>query len=311
MENLTGFIGRRREIEQSLSAIGRGSNVLIKGRGGIGKSAFLQQLHADLKQQQSYLIWVPTGTSKQVTETIARQIHQQSGLPMPVNHLPPRIVAKAKRQGALSWSDLNRSFNRLSTGQTTVIIVNALQAKRYKVFIDSLEVPPTQAAMFAEILNHAQVIAAMDNTNRRNRIDRLLWRFQLTIELKPLPQEDCLAIAEYWLQNNPIRFSSPAVKQRFLRHIAQDSGCVPAAIRGMLEAASSENEITPAKVRAFSHEAGIRYLDMSPVLVLVVVGFMVMKYVSRGVGEIEMYVMAGVSTALFMAIRFFMYRMSR
>ena len=110
---------------------------------------------------------------------------------------------------------------------------------------------------------------------------------------------------------NPIRFSSRTVKRRFLRHIAQDSGGVPAAIRGMLEAASSENEITPAKVRAFSHEAGIRYLDMSPVLMLVVVGFMVMKYVSRGVGEIEMYVMAGVSTALFMAIRFFMYRMSR
>ncbi len=311
MENITGFIGRRREIVQTLSAVTRGSNVLVKGRGGIGKSAFLQQLHDALKQQNAYLIWVPTGTTKQVTEAIARQIHQQSGLPMPANCLPPRILAKAKRQGVLPWSDLNRSFNRLSTGQATEIIINAMQAKRYQVFIDSLEVPPTQAALFADILNHAQVIAAMDTINRRHRIDRLLWRFQQITELKALPQEDCLDIAERWLLQNPIRFSSPVVKRRFLRHIAQDSGGVPAAIRGMLEAANSEDEITPAKVRAFSHEAGIRYLDMSPILVLVVVGFMVMKYVSRGVGEIEMYVMAGVSTALFMAIRFFMYRMRR
>lgn len=311
MDETTGFIGRSREIKQALTAIGKGGNLLIKGRAGIGKSAFLQHLHDDLKEQLSLIIWIPTGTTKHVTETIARQIHQQSALPIPTNCLPPRILAKAKRQGALPWSDLNRCFNRLSSTQATEIIINALQAKRFQVFIDSLEVPPTQAALFAEMLNHAQIIAAMDTNNRRHRIDRLLWRFQQTAELKALPQENCLEIAERWLLQNPIRFSSLAVKRRFLRHIAQDSGGVPAAIRGMLEAASNEDEITPAKVRAFSHEAGIRYLDMSPVLVLILVGFMIMKYVSRGVGEIEMYVMAGASTALFMAVRFFMYRMSR
>ena len=40
-----------------------------------------------------------------------------------------------------------------------------------------------------------------------------------------------LHIAERWLLQNPIRFSSPAVKRRFLRHIARDSGGVPATLR--------------------------------------------------------------------------------
>jgi hypothetical protein len=45
---------------------------------------------------------------------------------------------------------------------------------------------------------------------------------------------------------HPIRFADERTRARFVRHVAQDSGGVPAAIRGMLERAEAEEEITPA-----------------------------------------------------------------
>ena len=133
----------------------------------------------------------------------------------------------------------------------------------------------------------------------------------MTIEIKPLPLEDCQRIAEGWLDQNPVRFSDHRTRTRFLRHVAQDSGGVPAAIRGMLEAAEKELEITPAMARGFSHEAGIRYVDMTPLVVLLIVAAMATRYISRGFGLQEMLVVSGVATALFTGVRFFLWQMRR
>ncbi|MBK5942677.1 hypothetical protein [Halorhodospira halophila] len=62
-----------------------------------------------------------------------------------------------------------------------------------------------------------------------------------------------------------MRFEPPRVQAAFLRAVVQDSGGVPAAIEGMLEQTASEPAVTRAKVRAFAYEAGMRYLDMTPV----------------------------------------------
>ena len=83
----------------------------------------------------------------------------------------------------------------------------------------------------------------------------------------------------------------------------------PSAVRGMVQAATAEDEITPARACTFTHEAGIRYINMTPAVV-VTVGFMALRYISRGIGEVEMLVLSGVASALFMGLRFFMFRIS-
>jgi hypothetical protein len=151
----------------------------------------------------------------------------------------------------------------------------------------------------------------MDAKNRRVRIEKLLWQFQATIELGPLSQKQARTIAERWLEASPIRFPSQRVRASFLRHVAQDSGGVPAAIEGMLIAAANDGEVTPAKVRAYAHEAGVTYLDMTPVVILGAVVFMAMRYISRGISETELLVLSGVGSALFYGLSFLMRRLAR
>lgn len=57
-----------------------------------------------------------------------------------------------------------------------------------------------------------------------------------------------------------MRFESERVREAFLRAVGQDSGGVPAAIRGMLEGASSEAEVTRARDDARLHAQGWRAL---------------------------------------------------
>lgn len=311
METITGFVGRARETEDALSNLQRGANVLVRGRAGIGKSAFLRHLYARAGEIDKPCAWVPAGSTKHALTSLCEQLHDKVGLAVPGALLGPQVKARAQRQGGLAWKDLVRPIRRLSVADTQPIILAALRKRPILVFIEALEVPPQQADLFGQIIEAAQVVAAMDDKNRRVRIDRLVWRFPVTVELKPLPLEDCQRIAEGWLDQNPVRFSDQRTRVRFLRHVAQDSGGVPAAVRGMLEAAEKEPEITPAMARGFSHEAGIRYVDMTPLVVLLIVAAMATRYISRGFGLQEMLVVSGVATALFTGVRFFLWQMRR
>jgi hypothetical protein len=205
MDAVTGFVGRARETEHALTVISRGGNLLVTGRPGIGKTAFLRHLAKCLQHREGGrpLILVPAGTTKHVLQETARQVHIHVGLVVPVQQLPTRILARAQRQGWLSWDDLARTVRRLSIVDTVEIIVTSLKKRRLLVMLESLEVPPSQAELFAHIVDAAQVVAAMDDSNRRVRIDRLLWRFSERIELKPLPLPDCTAIIEQWVRRYP------------------------------------------------------------------------------------------------------------
>ena len=79
----------------------------------------------------------------------------------------------------------------------------------------------------------------------------------------------------------------------------------------MVLSASNDGEVTPTSIRAYRHEAGTRYLDMTPALVLALIGFIAMRYVSRGVGEVKLLVMSGVASALFYGLTMMLRRLGR
>ncbi len=255
------------------------------------------------------MVFVPAGTTKSSLLELARQIHERCGLAVPEALLPPRTLARAKREGSLPWNDLVRPLRRLPVSDTLALLEGSLRRQRFLVLLETLEVPPSQAELFTVILDCAQVVACMDDSNRRVRIDRLLWRFQVKVELKPLPLEESRTLAERWIAENPLRFADETTRDRFLRHVAQASGGVPAAIRGMLEEASKEREITPAKARSLYHEAGLHYVDMTPLVIVLLVIGIAGRYISRGLGDTEMLVLSGVATAIFMGLRFFFFQM--
>lgn len=301
------LVGRDRELQSGLATLRKGANLLITGRAGIGKTALLRALHDTLADERP-CFWIPDGTAKEQAYELARQTHESVGLRVPEMLIPRRFLGRARREG-VRWHWIERSVRRMPSKECVLMVADSLAANGAEVlvFMESLELPPTQAEQFAAVLEVVQVAACMDSTNRRERIRRLLWQFpdQQRIELRPLTRDASREIAERWLRENPVRFESDRVRSVFLRAVEQDSGGVPAAVMGMLESAANEPEITRAKVREFAHEAGVTYIDMTPVVILGVAGVIAARYIARGVGSTELYVLAGIGIGLAVAVRFF------
>ena len=91
--------------------------------------------------------------------------------------------------------------------------------------------------------------------------------------------------------------------------MVQDSGGVPASIEGMLQAASNDREVTPARIRDYRHDAAAVYWDMTPLVIVGSIGFMAARYVCRGIGETELLVLSGVGSALFWGLVFLVRRL--
>jgi hypothetical protein len=215
------------------------------------------------------------------------------------------------RTGRISWKHIQRVVTRQPAQEIIPLVLASLEGRDDVVlFVESLEVPPSQSDILHQLAEHCQVAAGIETQNRRNKVLRLLWRFQVTIELKPLIGTEGRAMVEAHLERECVEFETPRVREAFVTRVVRESRGIPEAIAGMLLTARNEREVTRTSLHAFHHESAITYIDMTPMLLVLAVGLMALRYISRGIGVQELMVLAGVGTSLFSLMLFFVRRMS-
>jgi hypothetical protein len=304
------FVGRRAELERGLAALRIGHSILIKGQPGVGKRALLREVRIRLAEERICL-WPTLATPKAFVSELAEQVHHAVGLTVPERLIPPRFRAEAERTGRIAWKHIQRTIVRLPAQEVILLVLGSLEGREDVVlFVESLEVPPSQADMLHQLAEHCQVAAGIETQNRRNKVMRLLWRFQVTLELKPLIGSESRELIERHLERVPIDFETEKVRDAFVTRVVRESRGLPEAITGMLAAAINEREVTRRSLHGFHHESAITYIDMTPMLLVIAVGLMALRYVSRGIGVQELMVLAGVGTSMFSLMLFFARRMS-
>lgn len=304
------FVGRADEIDQSLPALRIGHSILIKGQPGIGKRSLLREVHRLLSQERVCL-WPTLATPKQFVAELAEQVHHTIGLSIPERLVPPRFRAEAERTGRIQWKHIHRTLVRQPAQEIIHLVMNSLEGRNDVVlFVESLDVPPSQADMLHQLAEHCQVAAGIEESNRRNRVMRLLWRFQVTIDLKALVGSESREMVIRHLERSSIEFETEKVREAFITRIVRESRGIPEAITGMLAAAANEREVTRRTLHGFHHDSAISYIDMTPMLLIAAVSLMALRYISRGVGVQELMVLAGVGTSMFSLMLFFARRMS-
>ena len=102
------FVGRTLEIAQIGRALLPGSNVVVKGRAGIGKRSLLAQVRASIADQRVCL-YASTGTAKQFAAELAEQVHDAVGLSVPERLIPTRFRAAAASTGTVPFRHIKRS----------------------------------------------------------------------------------------------------------------------------------------------------------------------------------------------------------
>ena len=309
MECSQNLVGRNYEINRLLEALEKGLSFLITGEPGMGKSSVLRCAYEELSKTHT-CIWVPHTRTKEQLVELAWQLFEKVGLPKDHGLIPEKYRHRALTEGQ-QWRWMERTFTRMRVSECVTLIERAITESNQPIvlFVESLDIPPTQAEYLLEIFNHVTVAAAMTTTNRRIRVQKLLWKFQPSnrLELKPLSGDAARTIIRRWLDEHPLKFQRPVTIEKFERRVVIDGAGVPAAIIGILEAATAHRVITSKTLDDLTHEAAVHGIDLTPVLILLVALAVASKFVGRGISSTELYVVAGIGIALGIVVRYILF----
>ncbi|MGY6217379.1 ATP-binding protein [Methylolobus aquaticus] len=302
MHRITGVVGRDELIDTIRREIGKGKHVLVTGAVGIGKSTVLNAALDVIPDRRTVIRLLDHQAKGQFVE-MARQMLALGLLPAKALDLPEKYQAMAPAE--IPWEDIKRQVNRLSIRDLTQAIIPALADCDEKplIAVDDLTfLTPTQQAFWLAVFDHAQIAGCA--CEKKQGLRKLWWKMR-EIAVAPLAPETSKAIVQTYITRKGVLIESPEL---YVSHVVKQAGGNPQAIQDMLDESAKERVIDKRKVREMRHEAGVRYLDFTPVMLVAGAGIVAMRYVAMGLGDRMLYVMAGIAAALFLSFRLLVMR---
>ena len=279
------LIGREEELKRIEENISKGRHTLLAGRLGIGKSHLLRYLEKTLKRAVYVERIYPL---KAALLDILKHLHQRGRL-------------KAPRGVGRDWEALSRKFSRLHVKSLAELVVEQIKGKKYVLLLDQLEaVTPAITATLNQLLSCALVIGAASKLKENHR--KVWWAFDL-IELPPLTREESLELLYQIIGEEPVEN-----REMFVNKVLAQADGNPYAVVEMAKQAGAEEMVTPQFIRDLRHPAGVKYLDITPLLLLVGTCVVAARFLALGVDNTDLYVLAGVGGAFFVFFRYFIYR---
>jgi energy-coupling factor transporter ATP-binding protein EcfA2 len=330
MKDITGLVGRDDLVHEVVSEIKKGKNVVLTGPVGIGKSAVLEaalkvveprssewrqfdqiaqdaggqlEASAEAPKIDSVLVYLSDHQAKGQFVQMARRLIE-TGI------LKPSSIDLAKRYDQMNprdiqWPEIRRHVNRLSIRDLTSAIIPAIYAFEGCVIIavdDMTRLTPTQQAFWLAIFEHAQVVTCA--SERKQGLRKLWWKMK-TIAVPALAPEASREIVREYIARKGLMIESPEL---YVGHVIKQSGGNPQAISDMVDESSKERIVDKRQIREMRHQAGVRYMDFTPAMIVSGALIVGTRYVAIGLGDTALYIMAGLGAALFLSLRMFMFK---
>jgi len=303
MDSIVGLVGRDDLVADLVAEIRKGKHVILTGGIGMGKSTVLKVALEKVRDKVDLVICLHDHQAKgQFVEMVRQMLRlglltaEQMSLPVEYHDIPPAQI---------EWSDIRNRVNRMSMRDLTQLIIPALADSEVKPIIavdDLTTLTPTQMMFWLAIFEHAQVLGCA--SEKKPRIKKLWWKMK-EIQIKPLPVPVVKKMVKDYITAKGMLIESP---EQFISHVVKQSGGIPQAIFDMLEESSKERVIDKRTVRAMRHDAGVRYLDFTPMIMLLGALIVSMRYIGMGTGDKTLYIMGGMGAALFLTFKFFIFK---
>jgi hypothetical protein len=303
MDDIVGLVGRDELVLDIMAEIRKGKHVILTGPVGIGKSAVLKAALERAGDRIELLIKLHDHQAKGQFVEMARQMLALGLISAKELELPAKFHELPATE--IDWREVKSQVNRMSMRDLTQAIIPALSRAESKPVIavdDLTSLTPTQMAFWLAIFDHAQVIGCA--SEKKARVRKLWWKMR-EIAVKPLPPEVIREIVKSYITAKGVLIESPDL---YISHVVKQSGGVPQAIYDMLDESGKERIIDKRKVREMRHEAGVFYLDFTPMVMILGALIVSMRYVGMGTGDKTLYIMGGMGAALFLTLRFFIFK---
>ncbi len=303
MDSIVGLVGRDEVLADLVAEIRKGKHVILTGQVGIGKSAVLREALEQVSSKIGEVIKLHDHQAKGQFVEMARQMLSLDLISAVELDLPAQFHDMAP--AAIEWKEIRNRVNRMSMRDLTQALIPALAKAETKPVIavdDLTSLTPTQMAFWLAIFDHAQVVGCA--SEKKPRVKKLWWKMK-EIAIKPLPPDVIKDMVKRYISSKGVLIESP---DQYISHVVKQSGGVPQAIFDMLEESSKERIIDKRKVREMRHDAGVKYLDFTPMVMILGALIVSMRYIGMGTGDKTLYIMGGMGAALFLTFRFFVFK---
>ncbi|MFZ1059137.1 MAG: AAA family ATPase [Candidatus Rokuibacteriota bacterium] len=278
------LIGRATELRRLQENVAKGRHSLLVGKVGLGKSHLLRVL----------------------TRELPRSIYLDQVRPLRLSLLDLCQALHTRRDLTLTapdapWPDALKKLQRLNIRELTEVIARSLHDKGYVLILDQLEgLTPTTAPTMERLLAEALVLGAASQL--KPALQKVWWAFD-RIDLQPLGRDEARELL--WALADPGQIADPAMFEA--KVLAQADGN-PYALVEMVRQVAGERQVGLQAIRDLHHGAGVRYLDITPVLLLLGAVIVAARFVALGLNDPDLYIIAGSLGAVFFVARYFLYR---
>ena len=284
---------RQKHKKEILRLLGRKQNVMLIGPGGIGKTTMLREISDELAHS-AYYIESPN---------------------------PPKFALKTAfiEIGDFHDDDLKEmKFSSWTVQQVVKELIKLCEGTNFVLALDSLDRITVSSSDWLKELAESEVTilgAARKTKEEKELLDRFFWTAK-TITLQPLNDREILEIIKAQVNDSlsPIRFKDKNAEHFFGKTVVTSSKGIPIVAVQMCQKARGTKQVSLTFVREelmTAHKASVKYIDLTP-LILIAIGLIgALRYIGRGMGNQELYIIAGTLTAAAIIIRVLMPPRSR
>ena len=276
-------VGRQAELRKLQENLNKGIDSLLVGPVGVGKSHLLGLLEGDRIIRVKGL-----GPVRQAIIEIAEALHN----------------AGVFQPDAGDFEAVKKQHTRTSVQGWTQMVLDSVKHNAWVLIVDDLSDLTASMARLIHRLNKKFVIIAALHEVKASH-EKYFWKFD-RVELANLPPPDARQL---------IRQCAAGADVEDLRmlqtYVLHKSAGNPRAIMEIVGRLRKESVITRSAVRDVVHTGARPRIDLTPGLIVVAMVLLAARFIARGTGSVDGYVIAGVGSAFVMGIRFFLYRFRR
>jgi DNA-binding Lrp family transcriptional regulator len=277
-----GLLGRGYELGRAKEHLVKQRHCLLVGPEGVGKTAILKELANHNGWTDKEIIYLPQAAPAK-----------------------PMLLALLHKVG---YSDKvgNKSIRELS-----MLAARELAKKDYILLLDDLDgIKPLQAKEMEPLLERAQVVGAC---RQKKASAGDFWYAFAQVNIEPLDEEHQRELIGRYLDEKGIFIIDDPTRKLLIRELIRKSGGNLKILFRLLDQVRTEGEIDRRWIveELGVEEEGYKELIVGPYIILIGAIVMAIRYLGLGLGDRELYMMAGMGYALFMIFRYFSYSWRR